>query len=189
MKKIFLLFAFIGFVLSAFGQTEKKEFSILETSEYIDKIMRDTEKSSVYWTRGDVYNIETATYNNSSNYIYYSFKIEDNLDFYRYSFDINKFKNIDWSKAIKVDTNDNMTPNSPVKFLTIVFPANSILYESLTEKGGKSKNRTTKNNSAIYIPYLNQEGVLNRLINAVQHLIKLYKKEAEEKKSNDPFAN
>ncbi len=101
-----------------------------------------------------------------------------------------EFKEINWAKMESIADWDGIATNSPVGVLYVKFPNNSILrtgyIDSNCNKEGFSTYGTTQSVSYVLFPYLNQEGVRERLVKALNHLSKL---EKEEQAKNDPFGN
>lgn len=156
-----------------------------ETVAYINKIVRDANSNFLHWKSGNTSNVYSSSFSNEL--VMYGFHLAGNSMNYVY----NTFDQINWNKAEKInDSSSNLLPTSPVKFLAIKFPENSILRVQYYNDGTYERQKENKKNfSEVYITYLDQEGVRDRLVKAIEHLIDLSKKEAEEEKQKDPFAN
>lgn len=101
-----------------------------------------------------------------------------------------EFTKVNWAKMESITDWNGIATNSPVGVLYVKFPNNSILrtgyIDSNCNKEGFSTYGTTQSVSYVLFPYLNQEGVRERLVKALNHLSKL---EKEEQAKNDPFGN
>lgn len=103
-----------------------------------------------------------------------------------------EYRNISWEKMLSIEDSDSdLLPDSPVKYLKIIFVPNSILFEGYTKPSSCNDQNYSycgkeKSTSWIYFPYRNEEGVRERLVKALNHLSKL---EKEEQAKNDPFGN
>jgi len=172
-----------------------------ETSEYIDKIMNATIDYNEIFAETEAANISIKILQHpkpefGGDGLSYSEKFISGAT----QFDMTTaYSDIDWSKMIKFDDENKPTMSkSPIKFLTVVFPQNSLKftgYISLDDEHLQgpftdySRTGKTKSHFRITIPYRNIEGEEKRLRNAITHLSNLAKEEKAREKASDPFRN
>lgn len=183
MKNLLTIVALCFSIATAAAQDTKPTKE--ETIAYIKNIVQDADENYLHWKSGSISQVYASAFSN--DLAGYASHFEGKS----WDFSYIRFHQINWAKAEKIyDSSSNLLPTSPVKFLGIKFPENSILrVESYNNGTYERQKEEQKNFSNVYIPYLNQEGIYNRLEKAIEHLINLSKKEAEEEKKKDPFAN
>lgn len=188
INAFFILLTFI-FVSNSYAQTQPDKET---TQEYIKKIFNDTYKFERISPEGYVYSLEG--YRTNSFDIY--FQSKGIIEFGLFAKTAGKcsygyqFSEINWAKMQNIEDWKSVASNSPVQFLYVLFPANSILRLGYTNSDCKEDSfsyyGTQQSVNYVLIPYLNQEGIKARLIKALNHLSKL---EKEEQAKNDPFGN
>ena len=178
------------FVSNSYAQTQPDKKT---TQDYINKIFSDTFGFEQKNSSGEVYKICTSL----GNYFTIFFKSKSSSIYFgreavtadRCNFAY-EFTEINWAKMEYINDWDGVATNSPVGVLYIKFPNNSILrkgrIDSNCNKEGFSRYGITQSVGFVLFPYLNQEGVRERLVKALNHLSKL---EKEEQAKNDPFGN
>lgn len=184
LNTIFIVLTLI-FVSNSYAQTQPDKKT---TKEYLEKVFVSTynfelKRSGVDYKITGYFN--GFEFYNTSDFKYSMTSLTDGYCSLGY-----EFYKINWAKMESIADWDGVAIDSPVSVLFIKFPNNSILRDGRIDincnKEGFSRYGTTQSVSYVLFPYLNQEGVRERLVKALNHLSKL---EKEEQAKNDPFGN
>ena len=189
LKTIFILLALVC-ANSSFAQ-EKQLPGMNDTVNYIEVLLKEAEGFNMITVSGSSCKMEGVEFSRRS----YNLGKECNTQDYETLSTI--FKNTDYSKVISVEDCDlshndnNLISNSPIQHLHIKFEKNICTYDSGFLIPGKRWEWEKENEATdfMYLYYKNTPGTQERLKKALKHLIMLSKKEKEEEKKNDPFAN
>ncbi|WP_159801780.1 hypothetical protein [Flavobacterium sp. MK4S-17] len=187
MKKLNTIFIVLTliFVSNSYAQTQPDKKT---TYNYIEKLFSDTYDFELKFNDGVVYKI--AFQDGYFEFDTYNIRFSRRALTEGYCTEGYRFSEVNWAKMESITDWNGISTNSPVGVLYIKFPSNSVLrtgyIDSNCNKEGFSSFGTTQSVSYVLFPYLNQEGVRERLVKALNHLSKL---EKEEQAKNDPFGN
>lgn len=190
LNTFFFIVLTLIFVSNSYAQTQPDKKT---TEKYIEKIFYETLGFELKHSTGEVYKIQIGIgeyfrcefYSHKGRICFGKSAVTDGKCNFAYD-----FSEINWAKMKSIANWNGVATNSPVSVLYIEFPDNSILRRGYIDSDcnheGFSSNGTTQSVNYVLIPYLNQEGVRERLVKALNHLSKL---EKEEQAKNDPFGN
>lgn len=192
MKKLntFFIILTLIFVSNSNAQTQPDKKT---TQNYIEKIFFETQDYEEKMNNGAIFKVgsgEICGWRSMEFGYYLKYcRISTSDSWCSYCIEC---RNISWEKMLSIEDDDRgLLPDSPVKYLKIIFVSNSILFEGYTKPSSCNDQTYSycgkeKSTSWIYFPYRNEEGVRERLVKALNHLSKL---EKEEQAKNDPFGN
>ncbi len=189
LNTFFLLLTFI-LVSNSYAQTQPDKET---TYNYIKNIFFETKDYEEKMNEGAIFKVSGGDFcgwkymDFGFSYLKYC-RISTSDSWCSYCAD---YRNINWEKMLSIEDDRGPLPDSPVKYLKIIFVPNSILFKGYNKTSSCNDENYSfcgkeKSTSWIYFPYRNEEGVRERLVKALNHLSKL---EKEEQAKNDPFGN
>lgn len=186
-----ILLSFFLFSIASLSAQEKQLPGMNDTVNYIEVLLKEAEGFNMITVSGSSCKMEGVEFSRRS------YNLVKKCNTQEYETLSTNFMNADYSKVISVEDCDlshndnNLISNSPIQHLHIKFEKNICTYDSGFLIPGKRWEWEKENEATdfVYLNYKNTPGTRERLKKALEHLIMLSKKEKEEEKKNDPFAN